>query len=248
MQQDFTQTQIFERIARSRDSGFGLLCTARENGGTFWVTVCLFGTLAPIPIHVCQITICKWMGEELCWQTSRPLNGTYLLLHRHYIMQITTMKEVKSGERQKGTDRWEMWFPATSICCINHITEGLEHKRTYALWQPRLRFPCSPLPDGIPRPPERLPRPPSALAFASLSLRPSRPRPVTDSASSEVIAYGGVDSHLRSAPLDLSRTTVPPPRHHGGAAKHTGTNNFWHTAVWVLIDYLLFRRRWLALD
>lgn len=35
---------------------------------------------------------------------------------------------------------------------------------------------------------------------------------------------------------------------HGGAAKPTGTNNLWHTAVWVLIDYLLFRRRWFALD
>ena len=60
------------------------------------------------------------------------LNGSHLLLHRHYIMQITTTKEVKSGERQKGTDRWEMWLSPTPI---NHITGGLEHKRTYALWQ-----------------------------------------------------------------------------------------------------------------
>lgn len=69
------------------------------------------------------------------------LNGTHLLLHRHYIMQITTMKEVKSGERQKGSDRWEMWFSPTPICCLNHITEGLEHKPTYALWQPWWCFP-----------------------------------------------------------------------------------------------------------
>lgn len=33
------------------------------------------------------------------------LNGAHLLLHRLYIMQIITMKEVKSVERQKGTDR-----------------------------------------------------------------------------------------------------------------------------------------------
>lgn len=68
------------------------------------------------------------------------LNGTHLSLHRHYIMQITTMKEVKSGERQKGTDRWEMRFSPTPIRCINHIKEGLEHKRTYARWQPRRCF------------------------------------------------------------------------------------------------------------
>lgn len=68
------------------------------------------------------------------------LNRAHLLLHRHYIMQIITMKEVKSGERQKGTDRWEMWFWATSICCINHIRVGLEHKRTYGSLAPLLVF------------------------------------------------------------------------------------------------------------
>lgn len=79
-------------------------------------------------------SVSKWWRIVLT--DDAALNGTRLLLHRHYIMQITTMKEVKSGERQKVTDRWEMWFSPTPICRINHITEGLEHKRTHALWQP----------------------------------------------------------------------------------------------------------------
>lgn len=53
------------------------------------------------------------------------------------------------------------------------------------------------------------------------------------------------DARLRS-PCWSSHANYRFP--HCGAAKPTGTNNLWHTAVWVLIDYLLFRRRWFALD
>lgn len=53
------------------------------------------------------------------------------------------------------------------------------------------------------------------------------------------------DARLRS-PCWSSHANYRFP--HGGAAKPTGTNNLWHTAVRVLIDYLLFRRRWFALD
>lgn len=62
-------------------------------------------------------------------------------------------------------------------------------------------------------------------------------------------------------PLRLSRMRNDPclclpcwnshTNHHflfGGAAKPTGTNNLWHTATWVLIDYLLSSRRQFALD
>lgn len=161
------------------------------------------------------------------------LNGTHLLLHRHYIMQNTTIKEVKSGERQKGTDRWEMWFSPTPICRINHITAGLEHKRTYALWQPRWCFSSSLFAAGILQPPEHHLSSPLAC-LVSVQSR---------STSSEVMAY---ESRFSSplAPLKLAHKLPFPP----SGAELTSTNNSWHAAVWLLIDYLLFRRRRLALD
>lgn len=145
------------------------------------------------------------------------LNGIRLLLHGHYIMQITTMKEVKSGERQKGTDRWQMWFLPTPIRRINHIiTEGLEHKRTYALQQPQWWFFSSLFTGGIlQRFGHHLSSPLACLVGVQ-----------TRSTSSKVMAY---ESRF-SSPL-------------APAAKLPATNNSWHTAARLLIDYLLFRKR-----
>lgn len=144
------------------------------------------------------------------------------------------MKEVKSGERQKGTDRWGMWFWVTSIRCINHITEGLEHKRTYALWQLRLCF--SPLffHAGFLQPPRTF-----VLALLAFRLPPlSGPCPVTEELPPRLLRMG-VDSHLRS-PCWSSHANYYFPQ--GGAAKLTGTKHLWHTAVWVLIDCFAFQK------
>lgn len=44
-----------------------------------------------------------------------------------------TMKEVKSGDRQKIADRWEEWFSETSIC--HKITlQRVKSKRMYVVW------------------------------------------------------------------------------------------------------------------
>lgn len=144
------------------------------------------------------------------------------------------MKEVKSGERQKGTDRWEMWFWATSICCINHIRAGLEHKRTYGSLAALLVF-LSSFFCWI-----------SSTSQTSLILfRLSCPCPCPVRGYS-ISGYCAWEMMLVSARPAGALMNYRFP--HGGAAKPTGTNNLWHTAVWVLIDYLLFRRRWFALD
>lgn len=154
------------------------------------------------------------------------LNGTHLLLHRHYIMQIITTKEVKSGERQKGTDRWEMWFWATSICCINHITEGLEQQRARGPLAASVVFP---LLSFLLQPPQHP---------LSSSRCPSLPSLVlsTSSLGYFLSGYSVWEMILISArpARALMQTTVSP---HGGAAKLTGTNNFWHTAAWLLMDH-----------
>lgn len=77
-------------------------------------------------------SVSKW--GRIALTDGVAVNGIHLLLHRrtvHYANQ-KTMKEVKSGERQK---HWQMRRMILSDINmrLNHITEGLEYKHTYAV-------------------------------------------------------------------------------------------------------------------
>lgn len=71
--------------------------------GNLWVSGAFSGVLVLQFMRVKLPSVSKW-GRIVPTDVA-ALNGIRLLLHGRYIMQITTIKEVKSGERQKGTDR-----------------------------------------------------------------------------------------------------------------------------------------------
>lgn len=146
-----------------------------------------------------------------------------------------TMKEVKSGERQKHWQMRRMILSDISLP-LNHITEGLEYKHTYAVRSLAVTAlsSFSPL-FHLPLYSVSLASLGLSLLFSPLSCL-SHCHPLIQCFPGDLTlwCYCVRKMILISAPSAEVSCKLPFPR--GASAKLTGTNSLWHTIAWVLRD------------